>query len=160
MHPWLPYTAGPAGALFLALAFYLRGLKPSIVSAQLTYTEQGFRAVLGRWPHDSRDRFSRHFAADYLFILLYGVSGWLAGPWPQAALPAGPLADLLPLLLPAAAVFDCVENLLHQRFLRAEPGALPAGLFALAGVAATAKFVAWGGFIGVLLARWWQGAAM
>jgi hypothetical protein len=140
--------------VFLALVIYLRRLQPPIVSAQLTYTEQGFRAVLVRWSPDGRERFRRHFAADYVFILLYGASGWLWGEGLQASRPAGLLADALALLLPAAAVFDCVENLLHQCFLRAKPGTLPAWLFALAGGAATAKFVTWGGFAGVLLASW------
>jgi len=128
----------------LGLSVYLRPLKPGIVRAQLTYSEASFREVLARWSPEALRRFRAHFVADYAFILVYAAAGWA---WWQATPPTHPLGQLLPWLLPGAALCDVSENLLHQQFLRSAPGSLPSVVFAAAGLAASFKFALWLTFI-------------
>lgn len=135
------YFALLALALFVGMAAYLRGLRPNIARAQLTFSEDAFLRVIGQWSTEGRRRFEAHFIADYVFILLYTTAGWLYGQ-AQAGSTAGVLAvGLATWSLPAAGLADLAENLCHQQFLRAKPGTLPQSRFALAGIAATCKYV-------------------
>ncbi len=134
------YLALLALAVFLGMAGYLRGLRPGIVRAQLTYSEAAFRQVISQWSEDGRRRFQAHFPADYVFIGLYSTAGWLFGQ-AQSGSAAGSLwVGVATLALPLAGVADIAENLWHQRFLRARPGTLPSLSFLLAGIAATIKY--------------------
>lgn len=120
-----------SAAVFARMAWMLRGLSPSIVRLQLTFTPGAFGRVLGAWTHEQRERFRKHFALDYAFIVLYAAAGVAGGhtAW---------------LALPAAAAADVAENLLHQHFLRRGQAAVPAWAYALAGCAAALKWVAFG----------------
>jgi hypothetical protein len=130
-------------ALALGLGIYTRSLKPSVFRAQLTYNEESFRRVLAQWTPEGREVFAAHFRADYLFLVAYAGFGYFLArhlaPGP-GVLPSW-LMLVFPWLLPVAAAFDATENILHQRFLSALPGALPAFWFVVSGVAASAKWL-------------------
>lgn len=126
--------------LFASMAYYLRDLKPSIVAAQLSFSREGFESVLSCWPPEQVQRFSRHFAVDYVFLVVYGAFGWRLGRQLNALHPTpNKVSLLLPWLLPTAAVFDCAENVLHQTFLSHPNGVLECAYFA-AGLAALSKW--------------------
>ena len=76
--------------IFLSISYYLRGLKPSVVWVQLSFSEVQFRQLLSRWTPDDLRRFRRHFAADYLFIFAYGVMGYASGAKVLDSTLAGP----------------------------------------------------------------------
>lgn len=142
-----------AAALFVAMGVYLRPLRPNIVRIQLTFSESAFRAVHETWSGEARRRFAAHFRVDDLFLVLYGLFGWLLAAEHAAGHPSVSGAGALAWLLPAAALCDAIENRLHRRFIATAPGALAAQWFPLAGAAASAKWLAILAFIALLLAR-------
>ena len=135
------------GAISLALAvglgIHTRSLKPRVFRAQLTFSEAAFRRVLAQWTPEGRELFAAHFRADYLFLVAYAGFGFFLArhfaPGP-GVLPSW-LMLALPWLLPLAAAFDAIENILHQRFLSVLPGTLPEIWFAISGAAASAKWL-------------------
>lgn len=143
--------------LLAGMAWYLRDLKPNLVVAQLTFSREGFESVISSWAPDQVRRFGRHFSVDYVFIVVYAVFGWLLGH----RLTGGHLTKssgthLLPWLLPAAAAFDCLENMLHQAFLLHRPDGLQSGLYIAAGLAALAKWVLTLLFVALAIRAWRQ----
>lgn len=138
-----------AVSLMAGMGFYLRRLRPSLFRVQLTFSEVEFRRIVGGWTPEDRTRFAAHFAADYIFLLVYAVLGYTLGRYllPSGATEPGFVLSLLPWLLPLAAAFDCVENLLHQRFIAAPAGELPAVWFRVAGIAAAIKW----GLVGIFI---------
>lgn len=128
-----------AACLLVGMAYYLRDLKPALVAAQLTFSRDAFEAVLSTWPAEGLRRFSQHFAADYVFLAAYGAFGWLLGR--RLAVWNAPGAQVLPWLLPVAAVLDLAENVLHQFFVGMRPLGTHEVLYFVAGVSALFKFV-------------------
>ena len=147
-----------ATSLMVGMGFYLRGLKPSLFRVQLTFSETEFRRIVGQWAPKDRARFAAHFAADYAFLLVYAALGYTLGQYllPSGTVEPGFVLSSLPWLLRLAAAFDCVENLLHQRFITAPAGELPAAWFCMAGIAAATK---WGLVVGFLVLATAQSAA-
>lgn len=142
-------------AMFVGLSIYLRSLRPSIFWLQVTFTEGAFRAVYDRWSAEGRRRFASHFTIDYVFVVAYAAFGAVfGGELSRGAVGGGPGSALLPWLLPVAALGDVVENRMHQRILAALPGVLPTSVFALAGLAATAKWLLIVAFVVMAGIRW------
>ena len=129
-------------ALFIALQRHLGKLKPSLFWAQVTFTERQFRAVVEQWGPEGFARFRTHFALDYLFLASYGTFGFTLGLWLQSQSTAAPVYEAIAMwALPVAAVFDAIENMLHQRFAIAAPYSLPKIAFFAAGASSTTKWV-------------------
>lgn len=130
-----------AVALFITITCRLWRLRPGLLGAQFTFTERHFRSVVDQWGPEGLARFRSHFVLDYCFLACYGLFGLALGFALQSA---------VPWILPAAAVFDAIENLLHQRFATAAPNSLPKIAFLAAGVSSSMKwaliaaFLLWG----------------
>lgn len=138
--------------LFAAMVAYTWPLEPGIPALQLTFTERGFRQVIAHWSPADLERFRLHFLIDYPFLFCYGLLGYKLStrtgifrrcPHRRRA--------LIALFLPAAALADIVENLIHLGLLDAGT-ALPGAIYLVAGVAATIKWALVAGFVLVLLA--------
>lgn len=138
--------------LLAGMAYYLRDLKPALIAAQLTFSRDAFEAVLSQWSPEDLRRFNQHFTADYVFLVVYGALGWLLGR--RLASSKGPSVQALRWLLPAAAVFDFIENVLHQVFLAFRPGGSPEPLYVVAGTAALLKFALIFAFTALAVRAW------
>lgn len=126
-------------AAYAGIGIYLRRIGLGILTIQFTFSDAAFHRVLSRWPPGDVRRYRAHFVADYVFIMLYAAFGWLLA---HALVPTDTVAPtFVTALLPAAALCDVCENLLHQRFLRTRPGVVPAHWYRLAGVASSAKWM-------------------
>jgi hypothetical protein len=129
-------------ALFVATQRRLGTLKPNLFCAQVTFTERQFRAVIEQWGSEGLTRFRSHFALDYCFLACYGLFGFALGSYLQSGSMAAPFyRSALPWVLPAAAFFDAIENICHQRFLVAAPYSLPKFAFIVAGMSSSAKWL-------------------
>ena len=120
-----------AVALFFAMNRRVGSLSPGLLRAQFTFTERQFRSVIDQWGPEGLAQFRSHFVLDYWFLACYWLFGVALGFAQQSA---------VPWLLPAAAVFDAIENLLHQRFATAAPNSLPKIAFLAAGVSSSMKW--------------------
>jgi hypothetical protein len=126
-------------AVYVGIGVYLRRIGLGILTIQFTFSDTAFHRVLSRWPPGEVRRYRAHFVADYVFIALYAAFGWLIA---HALLPADKdTSTVVATLLPIAALCDVCENLLHQQFLGAPPGVVPAHRYRLAGLASSAKWV-------------------
>lgn len=149
----LAWALGVAALLqFAALAWWLRGLEPTVLALQWTFTPEGFAQVLQAWSDADRARFLAHLPWDMALLLTYAAFGLRLAAHAPALHRVGPAARALArVALPAAAVFDAVENLLHAQLVPATgPG--PAWLHALAGGSAALK---WAGVASCLLVWAW-----
>lgn len=148
-----------ATALFIALGCRLRGLSPPIFRAQLTFSESDFWEVVGAWQRSKQlSKVQEHFSLDYLFLLSYGCFGHaLASELLRGSNPFGaPLTLVWPWLLPVAAAFDGLENVLHQYFLRSGRGKPCRVLYLIAGTSASAKWLVISAYFATLSCWVWR----
>lgn len=122
--------------LGIAIRRLLGPQRNALVQLQFTFSEACFRKVIEGWGEKGIERVRSHFAADYALLLCYGGLGALLG-WGAS----GSAWYFAPWLLTAAAVFDALENLLHQWLLRAKPDAVRPPWFVFAGAAAVCKWL-------------------
>lgn len=103
-----------AVTLFAALGWYLAPLKPNILALQFAFTPRSFGAVIHVWPPEHLARYRAHLPVDGLLLLAYGTWGYLfaSGNGLMARL-RGVARCVGMWALPAAAVFDAVEDGLH-----------------------------------------------
>ena len=135
---------------FAAVAVYLLPLNPSIVSAQLTFSQEAFASVHGQWSPLARERFRSHFAWDYGLIAGYALWGHLHGRLaPSIHRLSRHPRRLVVWLLPLAACADVMENLLHGRLVDPDQGVAADELYALAGGAASLKWALGLAFVGL-----------
>jgi hypothetical protein len=128
-------------ALFIGMALYLLPLEPSIVSLQFSFTESDFKWILGRWQTAGVCRFKAHFAADFPFLVCYGLFGYVLVARTNTLNAVAPrLKSLLIWTMPAAAMADIFENILQLRLLDIKIGLSPIWYAAL-GAAATVKWL-------------------
>ena len=127
--------------LFMGLGWYLQPLQPSIVALQFTFSPGAFQAVLDAWGPQGMQRFRTHLGFDGALLLCYGAFGYLLvvrGPW------FGGFSTLarrhVAILMPLAALFDAVENLLHGH-LTSETLVTASVVYGAAGGAASAKWL-------------------
>lgn len=136
-------------ALFVGLGVYLAPLNPDIVTLQFTFSPVTFQAVLDAWGPEGVARYRAHLPVDGVLLLCYGALGYGLSTATALFTPFSPAARrFLAAVLPLAACCDSVENLLHWT-LTAANGPGPAGLYAVAGISSTLK---WLGIILFLLA--------
>jgi hypothetical protein len=144
---WISALA--SALLFAGLAWYLAPLEPGVLKLQLAATPRAFGAIVHAWPAEHLARYRAHLPVDCLLLVAYGSFGYLLGT--RTAV----LATLHPRIhraatwaLPAAAVFDAVENALHA-WLTEVPrfGVAPAY-----GLAAAASALKWLLLLGFMLA--------
>ena len=131
--------------LFAGMTVLLAPLKPGILALQCSFTRDSFHAVLAAWGDAGLRRYRAHLPVDFVFLLGYAAFGYL---WTmQAARPTGPLA---PWLLPAAAVCDVLENLLHLRLAQTGVSAAPAW-YAFTGTCSALKWALVFAFAGLVV---------
>ena len=130
----------PALALVVVTHWQLRALRPSFLATQFAWSRAGFDGIVARWSARQRAAYRLWQRADFVTLACYGAFGWL---WAGAAGHAPWLVGMLP----AAAMADALENVLHLRFTR--PGAAPApdALHRAAGFASALKFMLIAGFV-------------
>jgi hypothetical protein len=144
--------------LFAGITWYLRTLKPSIFALQFSFSRRAFLAVLVAWQTEGVARFRKHFVADYLYLVCYGLLGyglatqtvWLAQAplWPA-------LQFLLPWLMPMAAVLDVAENGLHRHLTRGQHALrAPPAVFVVTGGVSTLKWLLIAAFATLALYAW------
>ena len=128
--------------LFLAMAVHAAPLRPVIPAIQFTYSEGSFHAILAEWQSAGVARFRMHFAFDFPFLVGYGVFGYLYAMRSRRPLQRSESGTLcfFRWLLPAAALMDAAENLLHLHFIDAST-APPNALYLMAGLIATCKWL-------------------
>ena len=137
----LPLGLAALGA-FIGIALYLAPLEPSILWLQFAFTAPSFEGVLQQWQARGIALYRSHLPADFLLLLLYGAFGFSFGRQRATALGTHCTAAWLVVwLLPVAALADAGENTLHLLLTDGRPAAAPA-LYALAGLAATVKWMA------------------
>lgn len=101
--------------LLAGMAVYLLPLQPNMVALQaLVFTPAEFNAILNAWGPQGVIRFRNHLPVDGVFLLCYGALGYLlalhTGLFSQWS---GAARKSVGLMLPIAAAFDAVENLLQ-----------------------------------------------
>lgn len=147
-------------ALFLGLAVYLAPLDPSLIALQLSFTQEGFTNVLAAWKPQGVAIFRSHLPVDGVLLLAYGVFGYTFVSRSNIFdLISAATRKKLAYLLPAAALADSAENMVH--WVLTSPGAAGSTAsmdwpYALAGGCATLKWLGLTGFVvfaGVVWAR-------
>lgn len=141
----LRFAALAALALACALVsltnWQLRALRPSFLAPQFTYRRQAFDAIVAHWSATQLAVYRRLLRADYVTLGCYAAFGWL---WVAGSALGGPA--WLAAALPAAAMFDAIENALHLRFTRPGAPASADGWHLAAGLASALKFALIGAF--------------
>ncbi len=101
--------------LLAGMGWYLLPLKPNMVALQFfVFTPAEFHAILDAWGPQGVVRFRNHLPVDGFFLLCYCALGYLlvlhTGLFSQWS---GGQRKAVALMLPIAAAFDAVENLLQ-----------------------------------------------
>ncbi len=128
--------------LLTGMGLYLLPLQPNMVALQiLVFTPADFHSILNAWGPQGVQRFRNHLPVDGFFLLCYGALGYLLvvqtglfSQWRRAARTA------VSLMLPVAAAFDAVENLL-QWYLSALQTPTDPLWYALSGTASMLKWL-------------------
>lgn len=124
------------------MAWYLLPLQPNMVALQaFVFTPAEFHAILNAWGPQGVVRFSNHLPVDGFFLLCYGALGYLlalhTGLFSQWS---GPARKAVALMLPLAAAFDAVENLLQWHLIALQAPAEPIW-YAVSGTASALKWL-------------------
>ncbi len=101
-------------ALFVGLAWYLSPLKPGVVALQFAFTPRAFGDIIHQWSPDDLQRYRRHLPVDFILLAAYGVFGYLLSRRATFFRAGAPFLHRIgSWFLPAAALFDALENALH-----------------------------------------------
>ena len=103
--------------LLSGMGWYLLPLQPNMVALQtFVFTPEAFHAILNAWGPEGVQRFRNHLPVDGLFLMGYGTLGYLLALDTELFFRcSGAARNAVALLLPLAAAFDAVENLLQWR---------------------------------------------
>lgn len=132
-------TRKPRGVLIVAslafvssqtyLAYLLGGLRPNILTLQLTFHAGRYWEILGLWGELGQRAYQGHFGYDGVHAVIYAVFGYLlatrSGLYPAAEAQAMARTAWM---LPGAALFDLLENLLQLQVLAGPFGAQTAAI--------------------------------
>lgn len=145
--------------MFIAIGVYLAPLKPSLLCLQFSFTQTTFQRVLEQWQGGGVALYRSHFPADFMLLALYGAFGYVYGTRFAASHAIGRVAAAaLAWSLPVAAVTDATENGLHLLLTGTQPVGSPV-LYAISGVAASVKWLAFWIFAASAIATWRKRAA-
>ncbi len=101
-------------ALFVGLAWYLAPLAPGVVALQFAFTPRAFGEIIHQWSPDDLQRYRRHLPVDFILLVAYGRFGYLLARRALFFRAGAPFLHRIgSWFLPAAAVFDAMENGLH-----------------------------------------------
>jgi len=101
-------------ALFGGLAWYLRPLDPGVLALQLAWTPRAFGKIVHLWSATDLARYRSHLPVDFALLAAYGSFGYLVATQTGVFRGRGPWYRRLGTwLLPAAALFDALENAFH-----------------------------------------------
>ena len=142
MHKVIATLAVVCVVLLAGMGWYLLPLRPNMVALQtLVFTPADFHAILDAWGPQGVQRFRNHLPVDGFLLLGYGALGYLLtvhtalfSQWSGAARKA------VALMLPAAAAFDAVENLLQWQLSALQAPTEPF-LYLVSGTASTLKWL-------------------
>lgn len=149
---WL--TGGLGLLLFVGLSIFLAPLEPGVLQLQFAFTPRAFGQIVHTWQAEGLARYRAHLPADFALLLSYASFGYLLATRTRLAASGGAWARWL---LPAAALADALENVLHL-WLTEAPRLAVFWPYPLAAGAASFKwllflvFAAW-----VVAARWRSG---
>jgi hypothetical protein len=138
-------------ALLAGLAWYLSPLKPGVVALQFAFTPRAFGEIIHSWSPEDLQRYRRHLPVDFILLVAYGLFGYLLArraPFFRAGAPV--LYQVGSWFLPAAVIFDALENALHAWLTEVPRFGVPA-VYAASASFSTLKWVLILGF-GLLLA--------
>ncbi len=135
-------TGGLALLLFAGLAILLAPLEPSVLQLQFAFAPRAFGQIVHTWQSEGLARYRAHFPADFALLLSYATFGYLFATRTRLAALGGAWARWL---LPAAALADALENVLHL-WLTAAPRLAIFWPYPLAAAAASCKWLALVGF--------------
>lgn len=130
------------------LGYLLGGLRPNILSLQLTFHVGRYWEILGLWGEPGQEAYRGHFGYDAVHALIYAVFGYLVAT--RGGLFAAAEARVMARtawMLPGAALLDLLENLLQLQVLAGPFGAQTAAI-PLSALCATCK---WGLVLGFAL---------
>lgn len=101
-------------ALCAGLAWYLEPLNPGVLALQLALTPRAFGEIIHFWSPADLARYRAHLPIDFALLLAYGAFGYLFATRASVLDARAPsLRRFLKWLLPLAACFDALENVLH-----------------------------------------------
>lgn len=101
-------------ALLAGLAWYLAPLEPGVLALQLAGTPRAFGEIVHVWSAADLTRYRNHLPVDFALLAAYGAFGYLFGTRTGVfRVRSAPYRRLGTWLLPAAALFDAMENALH-----------------------------------------------
>jgi len=123
------------------LAWYLAPLEPGALSLQFAFSPRTFGAIVHLWSPADLARYRTHLPIDALLLLAYAAFGFLVGTRTAIfAARSRRLRRTATGLLPAAAGFDALENVLHWWLTEAPRFDVPA-VYAIAAGAAVLKWL-------------------
>lgn len=132
-------------ALFAGIAWHLSPLDPGIVALQFSFSRQSFQLILDAWRPEGRTLYRSHFTADFALLVCYGALGYLVAEKTQLFRRHSAVRRLGAWLLPAAALSDALENVLHLRLIADGPETDP--LYAAAALFASLKWTVFSAFL-------------
>ncbi len=108
------FTGVAALSIFVGMAWYLAPLRPGPLALQLTFSPAAFAAVIHSWSPGDLERYRAHLPCDFVLLVCYGVFGWSLVSRTRLfqGVPKW-LREIVRWMLPLAALFDAVEDLLH-----------------------------------------------
>lgn len=108
-------VAGLASASLLAyLAWFLSPLEPGVLALQFAFSPRAFAEVVHQWSADDLARYRAHLPIDGLLLVSYALFGILVATRTRLFAGSGPAAvRRAAAVLPAAALCDALENLMH-----------------------------------------------
>lgn len=140
-------VAGLASAMLLAyLAWFLSPLEPGVLALQFAFSPRAFAEVVHQWSAEDLARYRAHLPIDGLLLLSYALFGILVATRTRLFSGDGPVAmRRAAAVLPAAALCDALENLMHWWLTGAPRFGVP-WAYALAAGLASLKWLGLLGF--------------
>ena len=106
------------------LGYLLDGLRPNILSLQLTFHAGRYWEILGLWGELGQKAYRGHFGYDGVHAVIYAAFGYLLATRSGLFAPTETRAmTRTAWLLPGAALLDLIENLLQLHVLAGPFGA-------------------------------------